>query len=461
MTAPRVSREVVGGIQRSARSVRVRGCRSRWSDDPGRGRSAARPNPIRHTNHPPLDQEDGPSRSFLGSRRCCRRRQVHVGHGTPHTRCRVEPTLAAASSPCRSHRDGLDRSARTATADLSVRRGGLPRARCGSGRRRGRDGGSRTRCAPGYEPEARDRPDRRDGTTLTGRTANVPPLLRTVSGATVSPWRRRRLCGRGILASATALALLVAGGAVSVVVGDALGIRAQPQARDGRAAARGSRGGTRCPPPPRFTAIDAPDSVRSRRAPDALDAAVAAASTTAGRPPSSSTGRGRRDRRHLQPTGTATALRISCGRPHGGGRAASTSRRAGARGRSVTAHLGETVRSRLPLRMVDLGASASQPDPAQWRRHRLLARLEGVRRCVPARRAYVDQDCSRPGLPSYDTYLRQVLADGYNAIAFPGFVEFATFDGLGVYPDGETTSARARALRAAFGPSGIGRTSSA
>ncbi len=49
-------------------------------------------------------------------------------------------------------------------------------------------------------------------------------------------------------------------------------------------------------------------------------------------------------------------------------------------GRSVAEHLGEEVTSRLPFRMVDLGAVGVEPDPAAvGAGHRLLARLQGVR----------------------------------------------------------------------------------
>jgi hypothetical protein len=66
---------------------------------------------------------------------------------------------------------------------------------------------------------------------------------------------------------------------------------------------------------------------------------------------------------------------------------------------------------------------------------------------------YIDQAALAAAYDEYDAYLRQMLADGYNAISFPGFVEFTTFaDVDGVYPEGDAHVAKALAMREAFGP---------
>ena len=48
--------------------------------------------------------------------------------------------------------------------------------------------------------------------------------------------------------------------------------------------------------------------------------------------------------------------------------------------------------------------------------------------------------------------MKHVLAEGANAIAIPGFIEYLTFDKLGVYAAGDDHVARAHAMQKAFGP---------
>ena len=55
----------------------------------------------------------------------------------------------------------------------------------------------------------------------------------------------------------------------------------------------------------------------------------------------------------------------------------------------------------------------------------------------------------------YDAFLRHSLANGYTAVAFPGFLEFVTFEGAPdgpVYAAGDEHVARALAMRTAFTP---------
>ena len=49
-------------------------------------------------------------------------------------------------------------------------------------------------------------------------------------------------------------------------------------------------------------------------------------------------------------------------------------------------------------------------------------------------------------------YAEHAVAEGYNAIAIPGFLEYVTFAGLDVYDEDDDHVARAEAMRAAFGP---------
>ena len=54
----------------------------------------------------------------------------------------------------------------------------------------------------------------------------------------------------------------------------------------------------------------------------------------------------------------------------------------------------------------------------------------------------IDEAALAEAYGEFDAFLRHVLADGYNAVAFPGFVEYVTFDGVdGVYADGDDHAA--------------------
>ncbi|MGB4135700.1 MAG: hypothetical protein WA971_04000, partial [Microbacterium sp.] len=114
---------------------------------------------------------------------------------------------------------------------------------------------------------------------------------------------------------------------------------------------------------------------------------------------------------------------------------------------------GEPGRS-LPLRMTDLGAVGVVADPEQWRpgtdySHASKAFADVLLPAAP----YIDETALAAAYDEFDAYLLRMLDEGYNAVAFPGFVEFVTFAGVdGVYPEGDDHIARALALRAAFGP---------
>jgi hypothetical protein len=125
-------------------------------------------------------------------------------------------------------------------------------------------------------------------------------------------------------------------------------------------------------------------------------------------------------------------------------------------GRSVTEDLGRTVSSRLPFRMVDLGAVGVTPVPAQWRSgidysHASRAFENAYLPTAP----YVDQRALAADFRDWEAFLRQSLANGYNAVAWPGFIEFTDFAGAPdgpVYAPGDPHVARAAALRRAFTP---------
>src|SRR4029453_16931597 len=69
---------------------------------------------------------------------------------------------------------------------------------------------------------------------------------------------------------------------------------------------------------------------------------------------------------------------------------------------------------------------------------------------------YVDEAALEVARAEFDTYVQHALAEGYNAIAIPGFIEYLTFSEVGDGDDGyaadDTHVARALAMREAFGP---------
>ena len=106
--------------------------------------------------------------------------------------------------------------------------------------------------------------------------------------------------------------------------------------------------------------------------------------------------------------------------------------------------------------MVDLGAVGVDPDPAQWADgtdySHVSRAFEDVYLADPP---YIDQEALAAAYDDWEEFLAHSVANGYNAVSWPGFVEFATFadvpDGP-VYPEGDPHVARALALRDAFGP---------
>ncbi len=106
--------------------------------------------------------------------------------------------------------------------------------------------------------------------------------------------------------------------------------------------------------------------------------------------------------------------------------------------------------------MVDLGAVGVDPDPSQWvdgtDYSHVSRAFEDVYLADPP---YIDQAALAVAYDDWEDFLAHSVANGYNAVSWPGFVEFATFadvpDGP-VYPEGDPHVARALALREAFGP---------
>lgn len=261
---------------------------------------------------------------------------------------------------------------------------------------------------------------------------------------------------RGILAVITAVVLLGLGLGLGVVVGDALGIRTEPSTQMSPADPV-VPAVPEAAPAPAFTTIDAPDTPRVAAAVDELRDAAASAAAKEGE--ASLTvmpggGDGADDSYTLD--GDASALRIVAAGEAGAARGVYDLAEAIRVGRPLTDLVGDHPASALPLRMVDLGAVGVDPDPAQWESgtdySHVSRAFEDVYLSEPP---YIDQAELAEAYDDWEGFLRHSVANGYNAVSWPGFVEFATFadvpDGP-VYPEGDAHVARALALRDAFGP---------
>jgi len=271
----------------------------------------------------------------------------------------------------------------------------------------------------------------------------------------------RRGIPADVIAVIVAVVLLALGAGVAIVVGDTLGIRTEP-AEQMQPAGPVIPAITAIVPAPRFTTIDAPQTVRVDVALEELADATADASETAGEASLTVIDAGdfvaaadsADDTYRL--SGTADALRIEALSEAGAVRGIYDLAALIRAGRSVGEHLGEEVTSRLPLRMVDMGAVGVAPEPAEWAEgtdysHASKAFVDVLLPDPP----YVDDESLADAYDDFDVFIRHSLANGYNAVAFPGLVEFVTFDDAPdgpVYADRDDHRAKALALREAFAP---------
>ncbi|QEO15227.1 hypothetical protein FLP10_12940 [Agromyces intestinalis] len=266
---------------------------------------------------------------------------------------------------------------------------------------------------------------------------------------------------RGILAVVVAATLLALGAGIGVVVGDALGISvegsdrmhpAEPDVSPVEAAV----------PPPAIASLDVPTTARVGVAVDELLDAVAAAPTREGElalaveveATATPTGTDADDAYRLE--GDASSLRVIAATESGATRAIYDLAAHVRAGRSVAAELGEHDASALPVRLVDLGAVGVEADPTEWERGDDYSHVSDAFRDVYLADApYVDEAALAEAYDDWDAFLRRSVAEGANAVAWPGFIEYVDFadaeDGP-VYADGDPHPARAAALREAFGP---------
>lgn len=260
---------------------------------------------------------------------------------------------------------------------------------------------------------------------------------------------------RGVLASVTFAVLIALSVGVAFVVSDALGIRAEPAEQMTPAEPQISLADD-VVPPPAFTGIGYPDSERLTVAVDELTGAVAEAPATDGEATLTVTFTGDANDDTYTLTGTPAALRIEAAGETGAVRGVYDLAAAIRAGRDITERLGETVTSKLPFRMVDLGAVGVDPDPSEWEDGTNYSHVsEAFADAYLPEAPYVDEAQLQLGFDDWEQYLRHILALGYNAVAWNGFIEYVDFadaEGDPVYADGDDHIARAAALREAFTP---------
>ncbi len=118
---------------------------------------------------------------------------------------------------------------------------------------------------------------------------------------------------------------------------------------------------------------------------------------------------------------------------------------------------GTVVEPRLGLRMLDSGAIGVTADPQAWAAgtdysHNNHAFADVMLPDAP----YVDQAALAAATDDFTAFVDHGVAQGYNALAINGFLEYLTFsevgDGNQVYAPGDPHRERAIALREAFGP---------
>lgn len=119
---------------------------------------------------------------------------------------------------------------------------------------------------------------------------------------------------------------------------------------------------------------------------------------------------------------------------------------------------GRVVAPALPLRLTDhgsVGLTADEPAFAKGTDYGLNTDVVGP--AVLNRAPWVDAGAAATIAAQFRQFVDHALADGYNGVVVPGFLEYVTFSGVGdghaVYPEGDSHIARAQAMRAAFGPS--------
>jgi Glycosyl hydrolase family 67 C-terminus len=114
---------------------------------------------------------------------------------------------------------------------------------------------------------------------------------------------------------------------------------------------------------------------------------------------------------------------------------------------------GKLVSPRLGLRLTDLGAVGLEPTRQQFvdgTDYNLNTDVVGS--AILPGAPWVDQAAVATVSDQYRQFVDHALTLGYNGVVIPGFLEYLTLAGTGVYPAGDPHVERARAMVAAFGP---------
>ncbi|MFG1886156.1 FtsX-like permease family protein [Micromonospora sp. NPDC049102] len=121
------------------------------------------------------------------------------------------------------------------------------------------------------------------------------------------------------------------------------------------------------------------------------------------------------------------------------------------------ADAGRMVTPRLELRLTDAGSVGREPEPAVFAAGDDYGlNTDVVGSAVLPRAPWVDAGAVARIGAQFRQFVDHSVAQGFNGIVVPGFLEYVTFaevgDGHAVYPPGDPHVDRARALVAAFGP---------
>ena len=247
-------------------------------------------------------------------------------------------------------------------------------------------------------------------------------------------------------------ALLGLGAGVAAGVADALGLRTESAAIPAETSAVAPARDAVLPPA--FSSIEAPSGLRFDTAVAELRDAVGDAGSTEESITLTVSDRGLdgdSDTYSLQ--GDAASVRIVADTTAGAVRGIYDLASAVRDGRSVFEQLGTTVSSALPFRMVDLGAVGVEPDVGAYTAGTDYSHNSGAfANAILPEAPYVEATALAADRVEFEQYVNHIVAEGYTAIAVPGFIEYLTFDGLGVYSAGDDHIARAKAMQQQFGP---------
>ena len=117
---------------------------------------------------------------------------------------------------------------------------------------------------------------------------------------------------------------------------------------------------------------------------------------------------------------------------------------------------GRVVAPRLGLRLTDIGGVGLTDEPNRYTRDDYSLNSDVVGDALLAEAPFVDTAAVAEIAGQFRRLVEHSLAQGYNGVVVPGFLEYVTFDGVGdgdaVYPRGDSHRERAEAMVAAFGP---------